>query len=49
MIRSRIKAISGVEIIIVIAVVPMIIAFCGLFIFCPTDSGIWLPGLLLGK
>jgi hypothetical protein len=49
MIRSRIIAISGVEIVIVTAVIPMIITCCCLFILCPTDSGIWLPGLLLGK
>ncbi len=49
LIRSRIKAISGMEIIFMTAVIPSIITICCLFIFCPTDSGNWLPGLLFVK
>lgn len=48
-IRNRLGSASNLKNLMLTAIIPAIIAICCLFLFCPTDSETWLPGLLFRK
>jgi len=49
MIRKRLKTATTMKTMILTVGLPSIITIGCLFIFCPTDAGVWLPRLLFGK